>query len=35
LAKFKQKAIERAREFDIHRILPLYEKIYESVLETV
>lgn len=35
LRKFKSKALERAREFDIHRVLPLYEQVYNSVLSTV
>lgn len=35
LAKFKVKALDRAKEFDIQRILPLYEQVYNSVLTTV
>jgi L-malate glycosyltransferase len=35
LKKFKAKATERAREFDILRVLPLYETVYNSVLATV
>ena len=31
LAQFKQQAFERAREFDIENILPLYEQFYEEV----
>jgi N-acetyl-alpha-D-glucosaminyl L-malate synthase BshA len=33
LPQFKTNAVARAREFDITRILPLYEKYYERVLE--
>ncbi|HNR75333.1 MAG TPA: N-acetyl-alpha-D-glucosaminyl L-malate synthase BshA [Cyclobacteriaceae bacterium] len=33
LPQFKANAVARAREFDITRILPLYEKYYERVLE--
>jgi L-malate glycosyltransferase len=33
LPQFKLNAVARAREFDITRILPLYEKYYERVLE--
>ncbi|MCW5909589.1 MAG: N-acetyl-alpha-D-glucosaminyl L-malate synthase BshA [Cyclobacteriaceae bacterium] len=33
LPQFKTNALARAREFDITRILPLYEKYYERVLE--
>lgn len=33
LPQFKAHAVARAREFDITRILPLYEKYYERVLE--
>lgn len=33
LPTFKENALARAKEFDITRILPLYEKYYESVLE--
>lgn len=35
LEKFREKARERALEFSIERILPLYEQLYTSVLETV
>ena len=31
LAKFKQGALARAKEFDIHAILPMYEAVYERV----
>jgi N-acetyl-alpha-D-glucosaminyl L-malate synthase BshA len=34
LARFKVKALDRAREFDIQRILPQYEQVYNSVLTT-
>jgi glycosyltransferase involved in cell wall biosynthesis len=33
LPRFKQNALQRAKEFDISRILPLYESYYEYVLE--
>ena len=33
LPTFKENALARAKEFDITRILPQYEKYYESVLE--
>lgn len=32
LQKFKDGALNRAREFDVHKILPLYENYYEKVL---
>ncbi|HKR07498.1 MAG TPA: N-acetyl-alpha-D-glucosaminyl L-malate synthase BshA, partial [Bacteroidia bacterium] len=32
LAQFKLNALNRAKEFDIHLILPLYEKYYQKVL---
>lgn len=35
LAKFRVKAVERAAEFSIDKILPQYEALYNSVLETV
>lgn len=33
LPKFKANALARAQEFDISRILPLYEKYYKQVIE--
>ena len=33
LPKFKQNALARAKEFDISRILPLYEAYYQRVME--
>lgn len=33
LPTFKQNALNRAREFDIANILPLYERVYERVIE--
>jgi L-malate glycosyltransferase len=33
LPKFKQNALKRAKEFDITRILPLYESYYQQVME--
>lgn len=35
LNKFKKSALERAREFDIHAVLPRYEAIYELALDAV
>ncbi len=34
LEKFKQQALETARRFDIHQILPLYEELYQRALST-
>jgi N-acetyl-alpha-D-glucosaminyl L-malate synthase BshA len=33
LTSFKQNALKRAQEFDIENIRPLYEKVYQRVLE--
>ncbi|MGC3946035.1 MAG: N-acetyl-alpha-D-glucosaminyl L-malate synthase BshA [Chryseolinea sp.] len=33
LPAFKENALKRAKEFDITRILPLYEKYYQKVIE--
>jgi len=33
LSRFKENALRRAKEFDISRILPLYESYYEQVME--
>jgi L-malate glycosyltransferase len=33
LPKFKLNALARAKEFDISRILPLYEAYYQKVME--
>jgi L-malate glycosyltransferase len=33
LPRFKENALNRAREFDITRILPLYESYYQQVME--
>lgn len=33
LPTFKENALKRAREFDIANILPLYERVYERVIE--
>jgi N-acetyl-alpha-D-glucosaminyl L-malate synthase BshA len=33
LPRFKVHALERAKDFDIHRIRPLYESVYEEVIE--
>jgi len=33
LSRFKENALKRAREFDISRILPLYEAYYQKVME--
>ena len=35
LEKFKKQALERAKEFDISKVLSRYEKIYEEALEEV
>jgi N-acetyl-alpha-D-glucosaminyl L-malate synthase BshA len=35
LPRFKQKALARAKEFDITRILPLYESYYQHVMEKI
>jgi N-acetyl-alpha-D-glucosaminyl L-malate synthase BshA len=35
LPGFKQKALARAKEFDISRILPLYESYYQQIMEKV
>lgn len=32
LTKFKNNAYEQAKKFDLNRILPMYEKLYEEVL---
>jgi hypothetical protein len=33
LPKFKANALARAKEFDITKILPLYERYYEDVIK--
>jgi glycosyltransferase involved in cell wall biosynthesis len=33
LPRFRQNALKRAQEFDITRILPLYESYYSKILE--
>jgi glycosyltransferase involved in cell wall biosynthesis len=33
LPRFKENALKRAQEFDITRILPLYENYYQRILE--
>ncbi len=33
LPRFKQNALERAKQFDISKILPLYESYYQQVME--
>jgi N-acetyl-alpha-D-glucosaminyl L-malate synthase BshA len=35
LAKFKDQARKRAEDFSLEKILPLYEKLYQTVLERV
>jgi N-acetyl-alpha-D-glucosaminyl L-malate synthase BshA len=35
LPRFKQNALARAKEFDITRILPLYESYYQQVMERI
>lgn len=34
LNQFKDNAFEQAKKFDIHNILPMYEKLYEEVVKT-
>ena len=34
LQEFRKNALEQARRFDIHNILPFYEEYYEEVLKT-
>jgi len=31
LARFKKGALERAKEFDVNNIMPLYEELYEEI----
>jgi len=33
LPAFKENALKRAKEFDIHQIRPIYERLYETVVE--
>jgi len=33
LAKFKKGAYQQAQKFDIHKILPMYEALYESLMK--
>jgi glycosyltransferase involved in cell wall biosynthesis len=35
LSKFKQQARKRAEDFTLEKILPQYEKLYQTVLERV
>jgi N-acetyl-alpha-D-glucosaminyl L-malate synthase BshA len=35
LPRFKENALKRAKEFDISRILPLYESYYQQVIEKI
>lgn len=35
LAEFRQNALDRASQFDIHKILPLYESFYNDVSKVV
>ena len=30
--EFRKNAIAKAREFDVHRVVPKYEKLYQQVL---
>jgi len=32
LAQFKKRAADHAKKFDIHAIVPLYEKLYERFI---
>ena len=33
LPKFKKNALERAKEFELSKVLPEYEQYYEEVIE--
>ena len=33
LAKFRVAALARAKEFDIHQIMPMYERYYQRIIE--
>jgi hypothetical protein len=33
LKRFKSNAYEQAKKFDIEKILPMYERLYQSVLK--
>jgi len=33
LPKFKKNALERAKEFDINNVLPLYQSFYEEIVK--
>jgi L-malate glycosyltransferase len=33
LPRFKENALKRAQEFDITRVMPLYENFYKEVME--
>jgi len=35
LQGFKERALARAKEFDIHQILPMYESYYKKTIDTV
>lgn len=35
LSRFKQNALSRAKEFDISRILPIYEAYYQKIMERI
>lgn len=35
LERFRQKALDRAKEFSMERILPMYEQVYNQVLQPV
>jgi N-acetyl-alpha-D-glucosaminyl L-malate synthase BshA len=32
LAQFKKQALEHSKQYDIHKIMPLYEKLYNTVI---
>jgi glycosyltransferase involved in cell wall biosynthesis len=34
LARFKENALKRAAEFDIEKIMPMYESMYAKVIES-
>jgi len=32
LAKFRKNALEQAKKFDIHNIVPIYEELYKRLI---
>lgn len=35
LSQFKKNALDRAKEFEMERIVPLYEKVYQEAMESI